>query len=341
MSLCMMAKFDYMSGLAKDMGFTPDPEALDMLEQANRNLSRHMRQELGALVGKRMACDRMDGALLHLFLRGAEDDTAEEFLARFRAEDPVSLLASYAGMIYWSSEVDWLGGRSFEEACGSRDLLYRLVAERPLEDREDHERLLEHIRYPEEFKSRSVQLLEAYLDYGFQPARGRLRELGELGAMRYDAIFREQPEAAFERYAKMSAEVLTKPARVHVSYVCQIRYDLYHASGESLPNWLVLGYFNETQSSMKQEKDDVEKFLKVVSDKRRMDIIDLLKIEKRYAGELAQLLELTPSAINYHANLLIDLDLIRITREDGRIYYELNAERLSSLLDQTKRVLLQ
>ncbi|MNV76847.1 hypothetical protein D3C71_1702300 [compost metagenome] len=89
------------------------------------------------------------------------------------------------------------------------------------------------------------------------------------------------------------------------------------------------------------EKETVQKFLKVISDKRRLDLINLLKECDRYASELAQLMKLTPAAINYHTNLLIELNLIRIIRVDNRIYYQVDPERLALLMDLTKRVLLQ
>nr|WP_281378923.1 ArsR family transcriptional regulator [Paenibacillus phyllosphaerae] len=104
---------------------------------------------------------------------------------------------------------------------------------------------------------------------------------------------------------------------------------------------MVLGAGNDQLDQQREEKETVEKFLKVIADKRRLDMIEMLKERRHYAGELAQLMGLTPAAIHYHTNLLLDLDLIRITKADSRIYYELDLARLEAMMEQTRRMLLR
>ena len=71
---------------------------------------------------------------------------------------------------------------------------------------------------------------------------------------------------------------------------------------------------------------------RVLADPQRRDILLLLRSGRRSAGELAQLLQLTPSAISYHLKLLRQAGLLLEYREKNYIYYELNATVLDELL---------
>ena len=71
---------------------------------------------------------------------------------------------------------------------------------------------------------------------------------------------------------------------------------------------------------------------RVLADPQRRDILLLLRSGRRSAGELAQLLQLTPSALSYHLKLLRQAGLLLEYREKNYIYYELNATVLDELL---------
>lgn len=63
---------------------------------------------------------------------------------------------------------------------------------------------------------------------------------------------------------------------------------------------------------------------KVLSDKCRRDILELLKGGRLSAGEIADRLSVTPAALSYHLKLLKGADLVMEYREKNFIYYEIN-----------------
>ena len=64
----------------------------------------------------------------------------------------------------------------------------------------------------------------------------------------------------------------------------------------------------------------------------RRAILDLLKMGKMSAGEIADQFELTGATISHHLNVLKQADLVVEAREKNFIYYELNTSVLEDMM---------
>ncbi|MFY0999011.1 autorepressor SdpR family transcription factor [Streptococcus sp. AD045-1] len=71
---------------------------------------------------------------------------------------------------------------------------------------------------------------------------------------------------------------------------------------------------------------------KALSHPVRRAILDLLKMGKMSAGEIADQFELTGATISHHLNILKKADLILETRQKNYIYYELNTSVLEDVV---------
>ena len=71
---------------------------------------------------------------------------------------------------------------------------------------------------------------------------------------------------------------------------------------------------------------------KALSHPVRREILDLLKMGKMSAGEIADQFELTGATISHHLNVLEQADLVVETREKNFIYYELNTSVLEDMM---------
>ena len=71
---------------------------------------------------------------------------------------------------------------------------------------------------------------------------------------------------------------------------------------------------------------------KALSHPVRREILDLLKMGKMSAGEIADQFELTGATISHHLNILKKADLILETRQKNYIYYELNTSVLEDIV---------
>ena len=72
--------------------------------------------------------------------------------------------------------------------------------------------------------------------------------------------------------------------------------------------------------------------LKALADPIRREILNLLKVGRLSAGEIAAHFPVTDASISRHLSVLKEADLIRDTREGKFIFYELNASVLEEIL---------
>ena len=72
--------------------------------------------------------------------------------------------------------------------------------------------------------------------------------------------------------------------------------------------------------------------LKALSDPVRRNILEMLKEEKKSAGELASEFNLSGATVSYHLTQLKKAGLILESRHKNFIYYELNASVFEEVL---------
>lgn len=72
--------------------------------------------------------------------------------------------------------------------------------------------------------------------------------------------------------------------------------------------------------------------LKAISDPARRDILNMLKEEKKSAGEIAERFNLTGATVSYHLSQLKKADLITENKYKNFIYYELNVSVFEEVL---------
>ena len=72
--------------------------------------------------------------------------------------------------------------------------------------------------------------------------------------------------------------------------------------------------------------------LKAISDPVRRDILQMLKKEKKSAGEISEQFNLTGATVSYHLSKLKSSDLIVEEKYKNFIYYQLNASVFEEVL---------
>ena len=71
---------------------------------------------------------------------------------------------------------------------------------------------------------------------------------------------------------------------------------------------------------------------KAISDPVRREIQEMLRNERKSAGEIAQKFNLTNATVSYHLAQLKKADLVTETREKNFIFYELNVSVFEDIL---------
>lgn len=76
----------------------------------------------------------------------------------------------------------------------------------------------------------------------------------------------------------------------------------------------------------------IQNTMKALSDPIRRKILELLRVGRLSAGEIADQFPVSGAAISKHLSVLKDADLIRDTREGKFIFYELNTSVLEEVM---------
>ena len=80
--------------------------------------------------------------------------------------------------------------------------------------------------------------------------------------------------------------------------------------------------------------------LKAISDKRRLDILKLIKAEPLCGQDLSERIGLSPGTISHHMSSLVRAGFIHVDKQNPRVSYSINKEFIRSFLENLSNTLL-
>lgn len=83
-------------------------------------------------------------------------------------------------------------------------------------------------------------------------------------------------------------------------------------------------------------KEDIVEIGKLLSDKSKVDILELISKKPCYGKELANALGLSTATISYHVNALLKASCLQAEIKANKVYYSINNEKISAYLDGIK-----
>lgn len=98
----------------------------------------------------------------------------------------------------------------------------------------------------------------------------------------------------------------------------------------------IIGYKNIEFYELKSLEKNLEKFLKLISDKTRQKIISLIADKPWYNQAMAKELDITPATVNYHIQSFLVIDLVSVNEKDNKVYYSLNKDIANKYIDILK-----
>ena len=87
-------------------------------------------------------------------------------------------------------------------------------------------------------------------------------------------------------------------------------------------------------------KEKALAILKLLSDKSKLEILELTKDEAYYGAQLAEKLGLTTATISHHTSALFDQNLLNIEKVDSKIFFKENKEAIETLIRYLEATLL-
>lgn len=102
-------------------------------------------------------------------------------------------------------------------------------------------------------------------------------------------------------------------------------------------------YHHQLGALIRQYSDNTEYLcdrLKAISDKRRLDIIKLIKNESLCGQDLAERIGLSPATISHHMSSLVSAGFINVDKQNPRVSYSINQEFIKSFIQNLSNTLL-
>ncbi|WDC84248.1 winged helix-turn-helix domain-containing protein [Caloramator sp. mosi_1] len=113
-------------------------------------------------------------------------------------------------------------------------------------------------------------------------------------------------ERYFLNFFKIENETWQYKLNIHISLFKEIYFWVLnmHDYKEKF-GWVLLGINTDKLVYKNKLQEQVDNFLKVLSDTRRVKIIKLLAKRPYYGYEIASILNLTPATVNHHMNFYL------------------------------------
>lgn len=343
LSMGMLACEDQLADLAAEYKIEIDELLGIYFEDARKLLSPHFTRELMFFFRHNFFHNALDFPLYESACSYPEAQTAEEWINRLEKSPAEHIVSEMVYGVYHDNLEALLKGNDWEVVKKDLNKLLELASDTHPQPEvvEAHGPLLECLARPQETKLRYIQLLRQFHQDVFIHWKDRIQAISEQASFRYEAQFRSNPEVFIRELHKNEPAIFDFPATFHVSFVSQVNNSFYNFHTETGQiGWVIFGVHNDRVYGPVADREKTELFLKAFSDKRRLDLLLLLKQRPHYGKEIATALGITPAAVNYHANFLFFLDLLDIERVDHRLYYVLRTDTLRNLLALTTKVML-
>ncbi|WP_379131392.1 ArsR/SmtB family transcription factor [Paenibacillus sp. sgz500958] len=316
--------------MLSDFGLTPEPEMTEWLDEISSPMSLFLQQELSYFFDL--------SGLGYLFYKsilrysGIPDPAA--VIDRIESDGPGRLMDDMMGSVckevYPGSGIKGSDYKAMAE----------LAAKTVFADPQRKLRVLEMLSHPQESHARFVFLLRMFYTSYYLPVEPKVLHELEQRLSSFRDVYDKDPVEFMSRflnspdkpgYNKNEQEDGSSASMIHLSFFKGIGWHTYRLEGKENPRWFVLGLHSNKAEEGGVAVEQAVLFFKVLSDKKRIEIIRLLSERPCYGQELAELLDLTPATISYHMTFLLGQNMVVYERSENRYYYSLNRQVMERL----------
>lgn len=330
-----------LKNIAKEMNFHISEKDNELFQMLKNNISKYVLNEL------QYFSDMLPIYIYPAAFRADNDDadTVETLLRKMEVADIV-LVFKYLGGIFIGEYVKGIHGE-WEKVSKDIDKMREYIKAAEVEDIEKKDKFLECLENPEETKQRLCFMFRQFYKKAYVNVEKKLLEALKYEKEKYLTLFTDDPEEFYRKYLfnyfKSTDGEWNYKINIHVSILYQITFWILNLHDYiEKPGIVVLGARTDQFINAQRLKDQVDKFLKVLSDKRRIDIIKLLAEKKYYGYEFANILKLTPATVNYHMSFILDAGLVSIEHEgNNKVMFVLEKQKVKKLFKETEKMLLK
>ncbi len=315
---------------------------IDMTYNMKERLSSYIRWELSYFFHEYTCtyCNAMGVSIYMSYLKhNPEINAIEELLEIIDKSDECTMLSYAVENIFYENN-----NRNIREAYdwdmikNNPNELLNIIKKLELTDGDMKLKLIESVENAKETKQRYIMLLKQFYEKVYMPFEEKIYEAIAPTMEKYEKEFLSNPEKFCRKYFIKDINVFGPVVIIHIS-IFKFGGSDYWSSREGI-ECIILG--SETWRFIKEEpeREKILNFLKAISDKRRMSIIELLAEKPWYVNEIAEEIGMSAATTSYHLTNLQELGIVDFERYEHRFYYHLNKDKLRELFNEAMKVYL-
>lgn len=223
----------------------------------------------------------------------------------------------------------------WEKVKYSMELMKSYISNLEGIDESHKKNILDLYDSPNETRMRLKYIIEKFIDI-YSEFEDELREKSNKEKIRYEELLNENVEKFMKvnHLDKIKSIIGEEDdVDIYVSYCNKVGVRFNKVENRVMA---IIGYKNIEFEELKSLEKNLEKFLKLISDKTRQKIISLIADKPWYNQAMAKELDITPATVNYHIQSFLVIDLVSIDEKDNKIYYSLNKDMANKYIDILK-----
>jgi len=216
--------------------------------------------------------------------------------------------------------------------------LLNIIEELELTDGDMKLKVMEIIENPKETKQRYIMLLRQFYEKTYMYLEDEIYKTVVPSLERYENEFLSNPEKFCRKYFIKDINVFGQAVMIHISLFKCSGSDYW--SSRKGTECIVFGSETWRFANEEPEREKILNFLKAISDKRRMTIIELLAEKSCYVNEIAEEIGMSAATTSYHLTNLQELEIVDFERYEHKFYYYLKKDKLRELFNEAMKVYL-
>lgn len=326
-----LPKEDFMDSSDKE-------ECISEWESMMGNFSSYMRNEIKYFFGYGNNCCDNFGQLIYdgFLVKYPDIESPYEIINLIENEDCINIVRYLTQRLYYevTSRND-SNSKEWEEIQNSISAMVDVVRTLEFENAERKEKALEILENIEESKQRLLMVLKGFYNKYYKLNEERIKNKLKPVIEKYRSQLYKDKEKFFMEYSFKDAKTFEENLKIHISYYKYSGSD-YWARIDGQNEWMIIGYaaYKGVMLRDNDYKEKILNFLKSVSDKKRLEIIQMLKKRPHYVNEIAEKMNMTAPTASYHLTALQELGIVTFERVDHKFYYEINLDTLKQLFEE-------
>ncbi len=331
---CLLADFDkcneYVSKFHQN-------EYIEKFRKAIGLLSDYMKSELLYFFSNgNNICDGLGQIILYYKINNNEYSSVVDLyngINNCADEELIGIVLSY--FFHEATNKSFEKTENFLEFIKDYDKVHELALSLEFENENRKKILIDFIENIAEYRQRFSLLLKMLYEKIYINVFGDSYDIVKPLIDSYEKELKADKKAFFHKYMVCDSDIYGEEIYIHISYARFSGGDFW-ASQTNRREWIVLGCFSEEVIGFDNERDKLFEFLKIIGEKKRLQIIEILRERSSYVDEIASKMGMTAPTASYHLTLLQSFDIVDYERYDHRFYYYLNKEMLVMWLDKIK-----